>query len=130
MSKQDNNASGINAVEVMRSSQAWNGEEIECYPAGQPELTVMRLSLPANTSLPWHTHPMPNAAFVLSGTLIVEDKQSGEQQTFKAGEALNETVNSAHRGFTLDQPAELVITYAGVTGQQLTEPLPGEPEEF
>ncbi|HAI07475.1 quercetin dioxygenase-like cupin family protein [Pantoea sp. AN62] len=130
MSKQDNNASGVNAVEVMRSSQAWNGEEIECYPAGQPELTVMRLSLPANTSLTWHTHPMPNAAFVLSGTLIVEDKQSGEQQTFKAGEALNETVNSAHRGFTLDQPAELVITYAGVKGQQLTEPLPGEPEEF
>ncbi|MET3815191.1 cupin domain-containing protein [Pantoea sp. UYEF8] len=130
MSKQDNNASGVNAVEVMRSSQAWNGEEIECYPAGQPELTVMRLSLPANTSLPWHTHPMPNAAFVLSGTLMVEDKQSGEQQTFKAGEALNETVNSAHRGFTLDQPAELVITYAGVKGQQLTEPLPGEPEEF
>lgn len=130
MSKQDNNASGVNAVEVMRSSQAWNGEEIECYPAGQPELTVMRLSLPANTSLPWHTHPMPNAAFVLSGTLIVEDKQSGEQQTFKAGQALNETVNSAHRGFTLDQPAELVITYAGVKGQQLTEPLPGEPEEF
>jgi len=49
MSKQD---SGINAVEVMRSSQAWNGEVIEAYPAGEPELTVMRLSLPAHTSLP------------------------------------------------------------------------------
>jgi quercetin dioxygenase-like cupin family protein len=131
MSKQDTrSASEVTAIEVMRSSQAWNGERIECYPAGQPELTVMRLSLPANTSLPWHTHPMPNAAFVLSGTLIVEDKQSGEQQTFHAGQALNETVNSAHRGFTLDQPAELVITYAGVKGQELTEPLPGEPEEF
>jgi len=127
MSKQDNE---INAVEVMRSSQAWNGDVIKAYPTGEPELTVMRLSLPAHKSLPWHTHPMPNAAFILSGTLIVEDKESGEQHSFHAGEALNETVNSAHRGYTLDEPAELVITYAGVKGQELTEPLPGEPEEF
>jgi len=128
MAKHDENQ--ITAVEVMRSGEAWNGEVIESYPVGQPELTVMRLSLPAHTSLPWHTHPMPNAAFLLSGTLIVEDKTSGEQRTFHAGEALNETVNSAHRGFTREAPAELVITYAGVKGQELTEPLPGEPEEF
>ncbi|WP_336794063.1 cupin domain-containing protein [Pantoea anthophila] len=128
MSKDEKN--GIEAVEVMRSGEAWNGEVIESYPHGEPELTVMRLSLPAHTSLPWHTHPMPNAAFILSGTLIVEDKTSGEQRTFHAGEALNETVNSAHRGYTLEEPAELVITYAGVKGQALTEPLPGEPEEF
>ncbi|MEB7538634.1 cupin domain-containing protein [Pantoea anthophila] len=128
MSKDEEN--GIEAVEVMRSGEAWNGEVIESYPHGEPELTVMRLSLPAHTSLPWHTHPMPNAAFILSGTLIVEDKASGEQRTFHAGEALNETVNSAHRGYTLEEPAELVITYAGVKGQALTEPLPGEPEEF
>lgn len=128
MSKDEKN--GIEAVEVMRSGEAWNGEVIESYPHGEPELTVMRLSLPAHTSLPWHTHPMPNAAFILSGTLIVEDKASGEQRTFHAGEALNETVNSAHRGYTLEEPAELVITYDGVKGQALTEPLPGEPEEF
>ncbi|MDQ1210732.1 cupin domain-containing protein [Pantoea anthophila] len=128
MSEDEEN--GIEAVEVMRSGEAWNGEVIESYPHGEPELTVMRLSLPAHTALPWHTHPMPNAAFILSGTLIVEDKASGEQRTFHAGEALNETVNSAHRGFTLEEPAELVITYAGVKGQALTEPLPGEPEEF
>ena len=128
MSKDEKN--GIEAVEVMRSGEAWNGEVIESYPHGEPELTVMRLSLPAHTSLPWHTHPMPNAACILSVTLIVEDKASGEQRTFHAGEALNETVNSAHRGYTLEEPAELVITYAGVKGQALTEPLPGEPEEF
>lgn len=41
MSKQDNE---INAVEVMRSSQAWNGDVLEAYPTGEPELTVMRLA--------------------------------------------------------------------------------------
>ncbi|ARF52596.1 MULTISPECIES: cupin domain-containing protein [Pantoea] len=123
-------ASEIKAVTLLKSCQAWNGQHIDAYPQGQPELTVIRLTLPAQTALPWHTHPMPNAAFVLSGTLVVEDKETGEQQTFQAGEALNETINSAHRGFTLESPAELIITYAGVKGQELTEPLPGEPEEF
>lgn len=122
--------SGFVAVQVLKSSEAWNGQQIESYPQGKPELTVMRLTVPAHSSLPWHTHPMPNACFIMSGSLVVEDKETGEQQTFRAGEALNETVNSAHRGFTLESPAELVITYAGVKGQALTEPLPGEPDEF
>lgn len=120
----------IVAVQVLKSSEAWNGQHIDAYPQGEPELTVMRLTIPAHSSLPWHTHPMPNACFILSGTLVVEDKETSEQQTFQAGEALNETVNSAHRGFTLNTPAELVITYAGVKGMELTDPLPGEPEEF
>lgn len=85
---------------------------------------------PPLTELPWHTHPMPNAAYVLSGQLTIQDKETVECYTVHAGEALNETTDSAHRGYTLDDAAELVIFYAGVEGQPLSVPLSGEAPEF
>jgi hypothetical protein len=41
------------------------------YPQGQPELTTVRIVIPADSSLPWHTHDMPKAAYLLSGQLTV-----------------------------------------------------------
>lgn len=115
---------------VLQSGNAWNGQPYENYPEGKPQLTVMRMSLPAHSELPWHTHPMPNSAYILSGRLTIEDKASGETYSVVAGEALNETLNSAHRGVTGEEPAELVIFYAGTEGQPLSVPLPGEVPEF
>src|ERR1035437_9617856 len=44
------------------------------YPQGQPELTTVRITIPAHSSLPSHTHDMPNAAYLLSGHLTVEER--------------------------------------------------------
>lgn len=115
---------------VLQSGEAWNGQAYEHYPAGKPQLSVMRMSLPPHTKLPWHTHPVPNTAYVLTGRLTIQDKASGECHTIHAGEALNETINSPHRGFTGKEAAELIIFYAGTEGVKLSEPLPGEEPEF
>lgn len=115
---------------VLQSGAAWNGQAYAHYPAGKPQISVMRMSLPAHSELPWHTHPMPNTAYILSGQLTIEDKESGETYQIRAGEALNETIDSAHRGYTTDEATELVIFYAGVEGQELSIALPGEQSEF
>jgi len=115
---------------VLQSGTAWNGQAWPHYPAGKPQISVMRMSLPAHSELPWHTHPMPNTAYILSGQLTIEDKESGETYHVRAGEALNETIDSAHRGYTTDEATELVIFYAGVEGQKLSVSLPGEQSEF
>ncbi|MDU6441664.1 MAG: cupin domain-containing protein [Pantoea sp.] len=126
----DQHSAEIAHQQLLQSGSAWNGQPYEAYPAGKPQISVMRMSLPAHSELPWHTHPMPNTAYVLSGRLTIEDKQSGERFHAGAGEALNETINSAHRGYTTDEPTELVIFYAGVEGQELSQPLPGEEAEY
>lgn len=115
---------------IMQSGTAWNGQAYSHYPDGKPQTSVMRMSVPPHSELPWHTHPMPNTAYVLSGQLTIEDRDTGETHTVNAGEALNETVDSAHRGFTNEEAAELVIFYAGVEGQELSIPLPGEDSEL
>jgi len=115
---------------VLQSGEAWNGQPYEHYPPGKPLVSVMRMSLPPNTELPWHTHPVPNAAYVLSGRLTIQDKDSGKCHTVQAGEALIETIDRSHRGFTGKKAAEIVIFYAGAEGLKLSVPLPGEAPEF
>ncbi|SAK92372.1 hypothetical protein AWB76_06807 [Caballeronia temeraria] len=46
---------------LLKSDHSWDGTRYKSYPAGQPQLTVLNIVIPAHTALPWHTHPMPNA---------------------------------------------------------------------
>lgn len=65
---------------------------------------------------------MPNAAYVLSGELTVEKKDSGEKKTLSAGQVLPEMVGALHRGLTRDSPAVLIVFYAGAKGMPLSQP--------
>ncbi len=71
--------------QVLQSGEAWNGQPYPRYPDGKPQITVIRMSLPAHHTLPWHTHPVPNAAYLLAGSLTIEDKETGETHKITAG---------------------------------------------
>jgi len=121
---------GIKAEVLVKSTQSWNGKPYGRYPDGQPELTVLHLVLPAHTTLPWHTHPMPNAGYIVSGHLTVEDRASGKKRVMKAGEAFNEQVGTEHRGTTDDEPCTIIVTYAGTPGTPVSVPAAGEKHEY
>ena len=61
-----------------------------------------------------------NAGYVLSGHLTIEKRDTGERTTVQAGQAVGETVQTTHRGFTTDEPVELVVFYAGQVGLPIT----------
>lgn len=105
---------------LVKSEASWNGKRYEKYPEGVPQLTVVRMTIPARTSLPWHTHPMPNAAYILAGQMTVEELTTGHTRTFSAGEAFPESVNDTHRGTTGDEETVVIITYATVAGLPLS----------
>lgn len=92
------------------------------YPKGTPQLSVLKITIAPNTSLAWHEHPIPNAAYVLNGVLTVEKKATGEKRLLKAGEVLPEMVDSAHRGYTGKESVTLVVFYAGQKGVPLSKP--------
>jgi quercetin dioxygenase-like cupin family protein len=120
----------VKAEVLVKSSQSWNGTPYQRYPDGQPEITVLRLTIPRHTTLPWHTHPMPNASYVVSGQLTVEDRASGKKHVVKAGEAFNEQVGTEHRGMTDDEPCTVIVTYSGTQGMPISIPAPGEKHEY
>ena len=114
-------ALAVKAETLLNTSQSWDGTAYEMYPTGRPELTLLRLTIAPNTTLPWHTHPMPNAAYVVSGELLVEKQEGGAQKRLVAGDVLPEVVNIRHRGVSGDAGVVLIVFYAGTKGMKLSE---------
>lgn len=106
---------------LLRSSSSWDGTPYASYPAGSPELTVLKITIPANTALPWHTHPMPNAAYLLSGEILLEKKETGEKKLLTKGQVLPEVVGQFHRGITGNASVVLIVFYAGTKGMPLSQ---------
>jgi quercetin dioxygenase-like cupin family protein len=105
---------------LLKSTSSWDGTPYIRYPDGAPELTTLRITIPPRTELPWHTHPMPNVAYVLSGELTVERREGGKSKVIKAGDVLPEMVDITHRGRTGDNPVVLIVFYAGTKGMPLS----------
>jgi len=115
---------------VLQTTQSWNGKPYSHYPTGQPQLTTLKVTIAPHTSLPWHSHPIPNAVYVLSGTLTLHDRASGKTLVVHQGQAVGESVDDVHRGEAGDEPAVLLITYAGTAGVPTSIPANGEKAEY
>ena len=115
---------------LLQTEKSWNGKQYTQYPAGQVQLTTLKVTLAPHTALPWHTHPFPNVVYVLSGTLTLHDKASGKTLVVHQGEAVGESVDDVHRGEAGDQPAVLIITYAGIPDVPTSIPAKGEKAEY
>ena len=113
--------SPIKIETLVQSTSAWDATPYTRYPGAPPQLTVLRITIAAHTALEWHSHPMPNAGYVLSGELTLEERE-GIRKHFVAGQAITETVNRIHRGVTGEAPVVLIVFYAGAPGLPLSQP--------
>lgn len=105
---------------ILKTDKSWDGVTYKSYPIGNPELIVMTYHIPAHSALPWHKHNVPNAAYVASGVLTVEEK-GGAKQIFTKGQVVPEMVGPIHRGVSGDEPVELVVFYASTDKSIITE---------
>ena len=111
----------VNVQELLKATGSWDGTFYTNYSAGPAQPTLIKISIPANTVMAWHQHQTISVAYVLSGVLFVEKKNSTDRITVKAGESLAEMVDIAHRGYTTTEPVELLVFYANVAGLPLAE---------
>ena len=83
------------------------------YPKEAPEISVLKIIIPAHTELPLHKHPIINAGYMVKGSLKVVTDEN-KTLTLKAGDALIEVVDKWHYGVNEgDEPVEIVVFYAG-----------------
>lgn len=100
---------------VVSDCRSWDGTMLPPYPEGEPEISVLKIRIPAHTRLPMHFHPVINAGYVLKGILKVV-AEDGASKTFKAGDAIIEMVNKNHYGMNEgDEDVELIMFYAAIT---------------
>jgi quercetin dioxygenase-like cupin family protein len=111
----------VQSKALLKSTHSWDGTPYRAYPNGQPELTMLRITIPPLTTLKWHQHPVPNAAYVVSGELTVRTRDDEKVITLSQGDTLAEMVDIMHRGETGESPVELIVFYAGSTGIPLSQ---------
>ena len=111
---------GVTTKELVNSTKEWDGQPLPDYPAGPAQIKVLRIKIPSGVTLPWHYHPVINAAVILNGRLELYSKD-GMTKTFGPGEALIEVVNTVHAGKAVGQDdVDLIVFYAGKKGQPTT----------
>ena len=52
--ERDDAVTEVHSVELLRTSQSWNGVELPDYPQGRPELVAMKYIIPPGKKLGWH----------------------------------------------------------------------------
>ncbi|MGE4498343.1 MAG: cupin domain-containing protein [Deferribacterales bacterium] len=110
----------VKAETLASTGSSWDGTPLPAYPDGQPEITVLKITIPAGSVLPLHKHSVINVGFLVSGELKVTT-ENGDILQLKAGEAIVEVVNTWHKGEnTGDTSAEIVVFYAGTKGTPLS----------
>ena len=118
--RQEDNGATLVVNELVKSTRSWDAELLPSYPQGQPEITILRISIPAGAQLNTHSHPVINAGVLINGELTVITKD-GKMLQLKAGDPIVELVNTLHYGINRGNvPAEIIVFYAGVLGKPIT----------
>ena len=90
-------ASKIVVTPVLSADVNSAGQPI-VFPRVNGHVTVSLFEIPPDATLPVHKHPFPRMGYVLSGSLRVTNLQTGVSQTYKAGDAVLESVGEWHEG--------------------------------
>ena len=111
---------------LAKATRSWDRALLPAYPEGQPEVTILRITVPPGVTLPMHRHPVINAGVMLRGGLTVTT-EDGQVLRLREGEAIVEVVDRWHFGQN-EGPglAEIIVFYAGIEDQPVTENKPAE----
>lgn len=110
----------IKSIELLRTSQTWDGTALPDYPAARPELRATRMIFPIGAKTGWHHHTVINYGIVEQGDLTIVC-QDGTERTFHQGEAIVEVVGTIHRGENRGaKPVILNMFYVSAPGIEVT----------
>ncbi|WP_374369256.1 cupin domain-containing protein [Dongia sp.] len=102
-------AQDVVVTPVLNTDVTSSGQKIE-LPQKDPALVVSTYDIPAGAALPVHEHPFPRYAYVLEGTIRVDNTEIGKSQTFTKGEFIVEAVSQWHKGTNVgDGPVKLLV---------------------
>ena len=110
----------VEVKQLAKETKSWDGNHLPAYSEGQPEVTILKIRIPAGAELDMHYHPVINAGVLVKGelTVITEDHKTLH---LKAGDSIVELVNKKHYGKNEGrETAEIVVFYAGIENKPIT----------
>ena len=102
-----------NSEKVIQTTAHWNQQPIKPIHIDNPQITILKITIPAGEKLPMHKHPILNVGYLTKGELTVRSEK-GDELVLKPGDPIVELVNEWHYGeSTGTEDAEIVVTYVG-----------------
>lgn len=112
--------SGLNIKELLRTDTTSIGQKITYPEFANPEVTMLKITIPPGKSTGWHKHSIPVFAYVVKGTLTVELEDHREIK-FKEESTFAEMRNTNHNGSNKeDSDLVLIAIYMGGKGEKLS----------
>lgn len=87
----------IKIEKVLKTDTTSIGQKIEYLSTNNPEVTMLKVTIPPGKETGWHKHAFPVFAYVIDGTLSVEFKV-GKKREFTKGASFAEVINTFHNG--------------------------------
>jgi quercetin dioxygenase-like cupin family protein len=114
--------SGLNIKELLRTDTTSIGQKITYPDFADPEVTMLKITIPPGKSTGWHKHSIPVFAYVVKGTLTVELEDHREIK-FKEESTFAEMRDTYHNGTNKeDSDLVLIAIYMGGNEQKLSIP--------
>ena len=114
------NGYAANSETVIKTNVYWNQEPIKPIHIDQPQVTILKITIPVGEKLSMHKHPMLNVGYMIKGELTVYSEK-GEKLVLKAGDPIVELVDTWHYGEnTGPEDVVLVVTYVGNKEEDLS----------
>lgn len=97
---------------LLKSSYSWEGTPYEHYPVGNPQLSLLKVSLNPKEVLNWHMHPCISVVHMIKGSVTLTIKDKGIEKTFNEGDSFSDTVNIVHKGKAGSDGAVMLVFFA------------------
>ncbi|MBO6290192.1 MAG: cupin domain-containing protein [Alphaproteobacteria bacterium] len=106
-------AYAANSETVIQTDAHWNKQAIKPINIDHPQITMLRITIPAGEKLAMHKHPILNIGYLTKGELTVRS-ENGDVLVLHPGDPIVELVDIWHYGeSTGSEDAEIVVTYVG-----------------
>ncbi|MDB6152717.1 MAG: hypothetical protein JWL90_1170 [Chthoniobacteraceae bacterium] len=116
-------APAVRVEPLLQTTVTANGMPIRYPNTDSPEVKMLLVEIPPGAETGWHKHPMPCYAYMLAGTVTVE-LEAGKKNTFTAGQAFVETVDTLHNGKNLGtELVKILMVVTGEKGKPVAEPV-------
>lgn len=106
-------AYAANSETIIQTEVHWNKQAIKPIHIEHPQITMLKITIPAGEKLAMHKHPILNIGYLTKGELTVRS-ENDDVLVLKPGDPIVELVGVWHYGeSTGSEDAEIVVTYVG-----------------
>jgi quercetin dioxygenase-like cupin family protein len=99
----------VTVTQVLSATTTSSGQPI-VLPRTDAQIIVSIFEVVPGATLEVHNHPYPRYGYVLTGTLRVDNIDTGQADTYKTGDFILESVGQWHSGTNIgDEPLKLLI---------------------